>query len=184
MSLLTFRFRQSRSQDLDWCIELAKRGTFAQRPVGKLTVYESSFNLLDPLQVGHALSLAVALAQDKKAEVFSSGTMVTMANVREVLHCYQQSIQVDDPHAHCQFRIRLQFDLTVTPFTIDLDGKSKEFLFPCRLAAAHSYGIHYEHPGAIDRQLESALWRAGTRWCPRLAARSTVTLVHVERQRR
>ena len=105
-----------------------------------------------------------------------------MGTVRDVLQCYQHSMQVDDHHAHCWFKIRLTFDLTVTRFEVESEDVTKSFVFPCRSAATYAYGIHYEHPGTIYDQLDSALWRAGTRWCPRLTDLSEIKLVNVEFQ--
>lgn len=167
MSLLTFRFRHSRADDLPWLIELATRGDFKEHPLGpKQIVYEATFALLDPIQLGHALSLATALAQDKKAEVFSGGQALTMVNAREVLRCFQQSQQVEDHRAYCWFRTGYSFDLTVTVYTID--DAPKAMIFPCRHAAVHSNGLHPAHPGRIEHQIDAALQRAGVRWCPRL----------------
>jgi hypothetical protein len=72
MSLVTFRFRQSQAVDFYWNLELAKRGSLREFKVDpNITIYESVFDLLNPIQVGHALSLAKALVLDKRAEVFS-----------------------------------------------------------------------------------------------------------------
>lgn len=168
MSQLTFRFRHSRADDLPWLIELAKRGTLKTQALSpKQIVYETRFDLLDPLQVGYAISLATALAHDKKAEVFSSGQALTMVPVREVLRCFQQSQRVDDPHAYCWFRTGYSYDLTVTIYTVD--DAPKAMIFPCRHAALQSHGLHPGHPGRIEHQVDAALQRAGVRWCPRLA---------------
>lgn len=168
MSLLTFRFRHSRADDLPWLIELAKRGSFKEHPLGpKQIVYEATFALLDPVQLGHALSLATALVHDKKAEVFANGQALTMVTVREGLRCYQQSQQVDDFRAYCWFRTGYSYDLTVTIYTVD--DAPKALIFPCRQAAQHSHGLHPGHPGRIEDQIDAALQRAGVRWCPRLA---------------
>lgn len=167
MTHLTFRFRQSRSDDMAWLIELAKRGLFKEQALSlKQVVYETTFDLLDPIQLGHALSLATALTHDKKAEVFAGGQSLTMVNVREVLRCYQQSLQGNDPQAYCWFRTALSFDLTVTTFVID--DNPRNLIFPCRKAAPYSHGIHLGHPGTVTDQVDAALVRAGTRWCPRL----------------
>ena len=76
--------------------------------------------------------------------------------------------RVDDPHAYCWFKTVFRFDLTVTTYTID--DASKSLLYPCRLAAPRACVIHAEQPGNITQQVDMALLRAGTRWCPRLAA--------------
>ena len=168
MSLLTFRFRHSRTDDLPWLLELAKRGSFrAQTLSPKQIVYETDFDLLDPLQLSIALSLATALVHDKKAEALVGRQSLQLPMVREVLRCYQQSQQVDDAHAYCWFETAFRFDLTVTTYTID--DAPTPLLFPCRLAANRVYGIHPEQPGTITTQVDAALLRAGTRWCPRLA---------------
>ncbi|TKB64415.1 MAG: hypothetical protein E8D48_01900 [Nitrospira sp.] len=183
MSLLTFRFRQSQAVDFYWNLELAKRGSLREFKVHpNITIYESAFDLFNPIHVGHALSLAKALVLDKRAEVLSGNTSLIMTTVRDVLQCYQQSMQVEDYHAHCWFKIRLTFDLAVTRIEVESDDSGKSFVFPCRCAATHAYGIHYEHPGTIYAQLDSALWRAGTRWCPRLEDLSEIKLVNVELQ--
>jgi hypothetical protein len=183
MSLVTFRFRQSLLVDFYWNLELAKRGSLREFTIPpNITIYESAFDLLNPIQVGHALSLAKSLVLDKRAEVFSGNTSLPMTTVRDVLQCYQQSMQVDDYHAHCWFKIRLTLDLAVTRLEVELDNSGKSFVFPCRCAASQAYGIHYEHPGSIYAQLDSALWRAGTRWCPRLEDLSEIKLVNVELQ--
>ena len=73
MNLVTFRFRQSQAVDFYWNLELAKRGSLREFKVHpNITIYESGFDLLNPIQVGHALSLAKALVLDKRAEVFGS----------------------------------------------------------------------------------------------------------------
>lgn len=168
MSWLLFRFRHSRSDELPWLIELAGRGQFRQQALSpKQIVYETAFSLLDPLQLAAALSLATALVHHKTSEAFLGGQLLLLPMVREVLRCYQQSQQVQNPHAYCWFRTALRFDLEVTTLTID--DAPKPLLFPCRLAANRVYGIHTEQPGTITQQVESALLRAGTRWCPRLA---------------
>ncbi len=183
MNLLTFRFRESQAVYLYWNLELAKSGSLREFKVHpNIVIYESAFDLLNPIQVGHALSLAKALVFDKRAEVFSGNTSLTMGTVRDVLQCYQHSMQVDDHHAHCWFKIRLTFDLTVTRFEVESDDVTKSLVFPCRSVATYAYGIHYEHPGTIDDQLDSALWRAGTRWCPRLTDLSEIKLVNMEFQ--
>jgi hypothetical protein len=183
MSLVTFRFRQSQAVDFYWNLELAKRGSLREFTVPpNIIIYESTFDLLNPIHVGHALSLAKALVLDKRAEVFSGNTSLTMMTVRDVLQCYQQSMQVEDYHAHCWFKIRLTFDLAVTRLEVESDDSGKSFVFPCRCAAPQAYGMHYEHPGTIYAQLDSALWRAGTRWCPRLQDLSEIKLVNVELQ--
>ena len=183
MNLLTFRFRQSQAVDFYWNLELAKRGSLREFKVHpNIAIYESTFDLLNPIQVGLALSLAKVLVLEERAEVFWGNTSLTMVIVRDVLLCYQQSMLADDYHAHCWFKIRLTFDLTVTRFEVESDDSAKSFVFPCRYAATHAYGIHYEHPGTIYAQLDSALWRAGTRWCPRLTDLSEIKLVNVEFQ--
>ena len=88
--------------------------------------------------------------------------------VREVVHGYQQSQRVDDPHAYCWFKTVFRFDLTVTTYTID--DASKSLPYSCRLTAPRACGIHAEQPGNITPQIDAALLRAGTHWCPRLAA--------------
>lgn len=166
--MLTFRFRHSRADDLPWLIELAKRGRFKEHALSpKQIIYETSFDLLDPIQLGHALSLATALVHNKKAEAFAGTLSLTMVNVREVLRCYQQSLQGTDRRAYCWFRTAYSLDLTVTYFVID--DTPKALIFPCRQAATHSHGLHPGHPGTVTDQVEAALARAGTRWCPRLA---------------
>jgi hypothetical protein len=183
MPHITFRFRQSQAVDFYWHLELAKRGSLREFHVQPhITIYESAFDLLNPIQVGHALSLAKALTLDKRAEVFSGNMSLTMTTVRDVLQCYQRSMQVEDYHAHCWFKIRLTFDLAVTRLEVEFDDSGKSFVFPCRCAAAQAYGMHYDHPGTIYAQLDSALWRAGTRWCPRLEDLSEIKLVNVELQ--
>jgi len=182
-NLVTFRFRQSQAVDFYWSLELAKRGSLREFNVHpNIIIYESAFDLLNPIQVGHALSLAKALALDKRAEVFSGNTSLTMTTVCDVLQCYQQSMQVEDYHAHCWFKIRLTFDLAVTRLETESNDSGKSFVFPCRCAATQAYGMHYDRPGTIYSQLDSVLWRAGTRWCPRLADLSEVKLVNVELQ--
>ena len=48
MNLLLFR--HSRSDDLPWLMELAKRGTVKELTIGPTQiVYETTFELLDPL---------------------------------------------------------------------------------------------------------------------------------------
>ncbi|MEQ1847878.1 MAG: hypothetical protein ABL983_20125, partial [Nitrospira sp.] len=146
MSLVTFRFRQSQAVDFYWNLELAKRGSLREFKVHpNITIYESAFDLLNPIQVGHALSLAKALVLDKRAEVLSGNTSWPMTTVRDVLQCYQQSMQVEDYHAHCWFKIRLTLDLAVTRIEVESDASGKSFVFPCRCAATHAYGMHYEH---------------------------------------
>lgn len=170
MTTLTFRFRHSRSDELPWLIELAKKGAFTEQTLSpKQIVYETTFALEDPRQLGQALSLATALVHDKKAEAFAGGQSVPLPMIREVLRCYQQSQGVEDPHAYCWFETAYRFDLTVTTYTLDLDDAPKPLLWPCRLAAPRAYGVHPEQPGTIRQQVEAALLRAGTRWCPRLA---------------
>ena len=166
--MLTFRFRHSRSDELPWLLELARHGTFKELSLShKQSVYESTFELENPLQLTQALSLATALVHQKTAEAFAGGLSLSLPMVREVLRCYQQSQQLDDPQAYCWYETALQFDLTATTYTID--PGPKPLLYPCRLAARHAYGIHPEHPGTIRQQVEASLLRAGTRWCPRLA---------------
>jgi hypothetical protein len=49
--MLIFRFRHSRIDDLPWLIELAQRGTFKEQALSpKQTVYETRFDLLDPIR--------------------------------------------------------------------------------------------------------------------------------------
>ena len=158
MTLLTFRFRQSRSDELPWLIELAKRGTFKELALTpKQIIYETFFNLGDPLQLGHALSLTTALVHHKTAEAFVDRQSLALPMVREVLRCFQQSQQVVDGQAYCWFKTHLDAVLM------------QPLLLPCRLAARESYQIHPDQPGTITQQVDAALLRAGTRWCPRLA---------------
>ncbi len=186
MSLLTFRFRHSRSDDLPWCLELAKRGAFREQVLSpKQTVYETDFDLLDPLQVKHALSLATTLVHDKKAEVSTGFSLLTMVTVREVLRCYQQSLQADDPQVHCWFRSRYSNHVHPIFFTVSVGSDDRTDLwFPCRLAGPKSGGIHPDQCGTIHEQIHAALVRAGTAWCPRLADLTELKLVNVELQRR
>jgi hypothetical protein len=166
--MLTFRFRHSRSEDLPWLIELAKRGTFNELSISsKHIVYETAFELEDPLQLGHALSLATVLVHQKTAEAFVGRQSLLLPMVREVLRCYQQSQQAEEPHAFCWFPTLFRFDVMVTPDTIDVDRS--QLLFPCRLAAREAGGLHRDQPGAMRQQVDATLLRAGTRWCPRLA---------------
>ena len=169
MTLLTFRFRHSRSDDLPWLIELAKRGRFMQQALSpRQIVYETSFDVLDPLQLSHALSLSTALVHTKKAEVFVASQTLRLPMVREVLRCYQQSQQIEDPHAFCWFRTSFSTDPHPAVVMLTLDAPAR-VLFPCKLAANQAHGIHPVQVGAIEDQVDAALLRAGTRWCPRLA---------------
>jgi hypothetical protein len=168
MSTLTFRFRHSKADDIFWLIELATRGRFKELAIGpNQIVYETSFELLDPLQLSQALSLSTALVHHKTAEAFAGGQSLPLPIVREVLRCYQHSQQVEDAQTYCWFATAFRFDLTATTYTID--DAPTPLLFPCRLAARYVNGIHPEQPGTIGQQVDSALVRAGTRWCPRLA---------------
>lgn len=100
MTVLLFRFRHSRSDELPWLIELAKRGTFKELVLDpKHIVYESAFHILDHAQIPTAISLATALMSEKKSEVFIGRHALKMANVKEVLTCYQRSLQLENPHA-------------------------------------------------------------------------------------
>lgn len=183
MNLHTFRFRQSQAVDFYWNLELAKRRVLRESKIHlNIVIYESAFDLLNPIQVSHALSLAKALALDKRAEVFWGNTSLVVVDVCDVLQCYQPPMQVDDHRAHCWFKIRLTLNLTVTRLEVAADESTKSFVFPCRRAASHAYGIHYEHPGTVYDQLDSALWRAGTRWCPWLADLTEIRLINVELQ--
>lgn len=169
MSCLTIRFRQSRTDDFPWYVELAKRGTYQVHPLTeKQAVHETRFDLLDPIPLGHAISLVKAIMHDKKAEVFADGQTLDFRAVVSLLECYQQSLHAADPQAYCWFATQYTYDLTVTTYTIDLDA-AKTLLFPCRCAANRAYGIHPAQPGTIEEQVDAALVRAGTRWCPRLA---------------
>lgn len=135
MSLLTFRFRHSRADDLPWLIELTKRGAFRQQALSpKQIVYETTFDLADPLHLPVALSLATALVHDKKAEAFVSGQALGMPMVREVLRCYQRSQQVEDHHAYCWFQTGFTLEQKILEFTLG-GMPSKPFIFPCHLAA-------------------------------------------------
>ena len=169
MSLLTFRFRHSRSDELPWLIELAKRGQFRQQALSpKQIVYETAFDLADPLHLPAAISLATALVHDKKAEVFVGGQSIGLPKVRAVLLCYQQSWQVDDPHAFCWFQTGFTLEQTILEYTMG-DGAPKPFIFPCHLAANRIAGLHPQNPGSLSDQTDAVLLRAEVRWCPRLA---------------
>lgn len=168
MSVLTFRFRHSRSDELPWLIELAKRGAFRHQALSpKQIIYETAFDLANPLHLPVAISLATALVHDKKAEAFVSGRALGMPMVREVLRCYQRSQQVDDPHAFCWFQTGFTLDQTVHEFALG-GGASKPFIFPCHLAANRVAGLHPQNPGSLADQTEAVLLRAEVRWCPRL----------------
>jgi len=168
MSLLTFRFRHSRSDELPWLIELAKRGELRQQVLSpKQIVYEAAFELSDPLLLTAAISLATALVHDKKAEVFAGGQALKIPQVLQVLRCYQQSQQVEDARVYCWFQTAFRFDVTFA--TLTLDDDPKPLLYPCRQSANQALGIHTEQLGTIVQQVEASLLRAGTRWCPRLA---------------
>lgn len=172
--MLTFRFRHSRSDDLPWLVELAKRGTFkAQALSPKLTVYETTFDLLDPIQLGHALSLATALIDQRKAEAFANGQSVRLVGVREVLHCYQQSLHVEDPKAYCRVVMRWRFDIPLSAYQPTPEEERQPFEFPCRKAVHLACGLSPEQSGTVIDKIQSVLLRAGTHWCPRLADRTT-----------
>lgn len=178
MSLLTFRFRHSRSDELPWLIELAKRGEFSEQILSpKQIVYETAFHLLDHAHLSTAISLATALVKDKKAEAFMGRHTLKIANVRDVLTCYQHSLQLAVPQAYCWLQRPFTLDAFGPYFnacTRTFDGDPDEeppkqpFIFPCKLAANRSHTIHPSQPGAILDQTEAALVRAETRWCPRL----------------
>lgn len=178
MATITFRFRHSRSDDLPWFLELARRGAFKEFQLGqKLRVYETTFDLLDPIALGYALSLATALVHDKKAEVFSGFSSLHMCTVRAVLQCYQQSLHADDPAVHCWFRASYS-RRAPTLYEVTL-GDHGDFWFPCRMAIQAAYGIHPDQRGTIPDQIEAALVRAETHWCPRLADRTETRALNV-----
>lgn len=168
MSLL-FRFRHSRSDELPWLIELAKRGQFRQQALSpKQIIYEAAFDLIDPVQLAVAISLSTALVHDKKAEAFVAGQSIGLSKVRAVLLCYQQSWQVEDPHAFCWFHTGFSLEQTIFEWTLG-DGAPKPFIFPCHLAANAVAGLHPQNSGSLAGQTDAALLRAEVRWCPRLA---------------
>lgn len=160
--MLTFRFRQSRSDELPWRLALAKRGAYREQALSpKQMVYEATFELLDPIQLSQAISLATALVHDKTAEALTEGHSWPMPMVREVLSCFQRSQSVEDYRAHCWFRALVRPDTGVI--------ETAPVQFPCRQAAGPLALVHPDQPGLLHHQVEAALLRAGTRWCPRLA---------------
>lgn len=169
MTTLLFRFRHSRSDELPWLIELAKRGEFKELVLDpKHRVYETSFDIEDPVLLSIALSLATALVRDKKAEAFAGGQSLSLPMVRAVLHCYQQSWQVEDAHAFCWMKTGLSWIRNPTTFTVELDSPDDVMLFPCRLAARELHAVNVEAPGTLKAQTQAALTRAEVHWCPRL----------------
>lgn len=172
MSLLTFRFRHSRSDELLWLIELAKRGTFKELVLDpKHIVYETAFEIEDPVLLSIALSLASALVRDKKAEAFVNSQSLSLPMVRAVLQCYQQSWQVEDVHAFCWIKKGLSWIRNPTTFTVDIMGEPDDvMLFPCRLASRELHAVNVEAPGTLKAQTQAALTRAEVQWCPRLGA--------------
>lgn len=169
-SHLTFRFRQSRADAWPWLVRLAQQGDFRQQTLGpKQIVYETTFDLTNPQHLAPAISLSTELVHQPTAEALVAGQLLAIPLVRMVLLCYQQSSQIDDYRAHCWIRHAFVEDPNQpATFYLDLDGKTRRWLFPCRAAVKHKNEIHPEHPTPIREQVEAALVRGQTWWCPRL----------------
>lgn len=167
---LTFRFRQSRAEALPWLVELAKQGEFRQQALGqRQIVYETTFDLANPHTLAPAISLATELVHQRTAEALVAGQLLAVPIVRMVLMCYQQSGQIEDHRAHCWIRHAfIDQPGSPTTFFLDIGGHTRRWLFPCRAAVKHMHEIHPEHPTPIREQVEAALVRGQTWWCPRL----------------
>lgn len=167
-SRITFRFRQSRAKALAWLLALAQRGEFRQQALAPgQTIYESTFDIRDPQQLIWAFSLATGLIHEKTAEALVAGQTIALPMAREVLRCYQQSGQVEDRRAYCYVRHAFSDDPNPTTFFLDLTGE-KRWLFPCRCAIKQMHSVHPDHPAPIRDQVEAALVRGQSWWCPRL----------------
>lgn len=142
----TDRFRQSQAVDFYWNLELVKRRVLRESKVHpNIVIYESAFDLLNPIQVSHALSLAKALALDKRVEVFWGNTSLVVVDVCDVLQCYQHSMQVGDHRAHCWLKLRFTLHLTVARLEVAADESTKSFVFPVDMRP----GVHDVHPGMV-----------------------------------
>lgn len=183
---ISFRFPESRSHDLPWLIERAKRGTFREQRTRmgtrEVVLYETQFVLPSSLaELQPLIELTAMLRFARHGQIFVDGVQQEKVVFAGVLACYRQSLQVSDVRGHCWAPVQLYgepiIDVGIVVKTIELKEQGllphelavtrKHWLFPCR--HAQTWGkLDPLHPATLRSQAEAVIVRRGCAWCPQL----------------
>ena len=167
-TILTFTFRHSVSRDFPYILRLAKRGAYKEEALGpKAILYQSMFDVANPLHLAPAIALATALVHDKKALATVNGQHIGIPMIRSVLICFEQSWQIDDLRAFCQVKLHVGSDPGLMFLDLEPTEKS-DVRLPCRLASNKAGMVRASNPAPIQDQIKAVLVKAETHWCPRL----------------
>lgn len=162
MTRLTLRF-QTRHPNPYW-LRLAQQGDYVSEPIGSLTMHSATFDAANPLHLSPAISLSTALVHEKKAEATVNGNHVSLAMVRAVLLCYEQSWHVGDVRAFCWATVHVG---EAGLYSLTLPDTARPLL-PCRLASHRAGMIRPSNPAPLAEQIKAVVVAAETYWCPRL----------------
>ena len=161
-SIIAVVFSQSTSPTYAMAIQLARGAMkYGEIPLGKKLSHAVAFGRTRE-QAARASALIKIAIRWKGTQVFTSAGGADPYHIIDVLDCYQQSLSVSEPKAHCQ--------------VVHLDVYRAEetyYMVPCRHLQGWFHSIIEEqnfHPSKLPARTEALAIRKGCSWCPHFSS--------------
>lgn len=168
---LVIAFQSSRAADYPIALSLARRASyFVEVTKGGVDYHVAAFEPT-AADIARAVSIADMLTKVKGTFFSVRGRLFKDdGNVRQVLHCLNESFRVKDYRSHCHVIFPTQFPVGIPQVHVKIPHlKAKEMLIiPCALAAKYTgWALTREHPGTLQDQFRDVCVTRGCDWCPR-----------------
>jgi hypothetical protein len=151
-------FTQSSSPAYAIAVEFARGAmNYGEVALGKKLSHAAAFGRTRE-QAARASALLKIVVRWKGTQVFTSAGGADSYHIVDVLDCYQQSLSVSEPKAHCQV---VHMDVYRTEETY--------YMVPCRHLQGWFHSIIEEqnfHPAKLPARTEALAVRKGCSWCP------------------
>lgn len=151
-------FTQSSSPAYAIAVEFARGAmNYGEVALGKKLSHAAAFGRTRE-QAARASALLKIVVRWKGTQTFTSAGGADPYHIIDVLDCYQQSLSVSEPKAHCQV---VHMDVYRTEETY--------YMVPCRHLQGWFHSIIEEqnfHPAKLPARTEALAVRKGCSWCP------------------
>jgi hypothetical protein len=171
--MLVVVFAQSASPAYALAVEFARGAVnYGEVALGKKFSHAAAFGRARE-QAARASALLKIVVRWKGTQVFTSAGGADPYHIIDVLDCYQQSLSVSEPKAHCHV---VHMDVYRT--------KETYYMVPCRHLQGWFHSIIEEqnfHPSKLPDRTEALAVRKGCSWCPHFSPAEARTLPAAEK---
>jgi len=173
-SMMVVVFTQSASPTYAMAVEFARgAANYGEVALGKKLSHAAAFGRTRE-QAARASALLKIVVRWKGTQVFTSAGGADPYHIIDVLDCYQQSLSVSEPKAHCQ--------------VVHMDVYRAEetyYMVPCRHLQGWFHSVIEEqsfHPSKLPARAEALAVRKGCSWCPHFNSTEARALTVAEKE--